>query len=605
MKRSIMAVAGLAALVGCSDVEGPDVEGAPSFSPPREEALLASQRSRAPQATANTAARSWFDIEFAVDGALKPETPIKLTITYTANFATTGADLRVTLPEVEYAELSEWGQAYKTPVGIQVPAKLESNREFSAGGQVEQVTHFSMRAPGIYRVHASAESEQSKPDDFTGRAQPTTHETVWLLVGETGGRILDDFDPDVVPAGFHRQPGPFRKVDPGEPKPSEAGFGFLMRPIIEFAAGLFGKNSCGSDEVCITFVYYDNDLKASHALRDLRYEWKFVNVPDGYEVESGSGVTDSQGKMTAACPDFSIEGAGTVSFDDAKAKIIPNTDNDFRWGHGDCGEELEITLPSREGRTWVNAWHTIRNSEQKFVTRRKMRIQVNPPGETACGYLPAPDVIRVIQNDIWRCIWGSYGLFVLPHEYGHALHEKSLGGVAQIDSTCWVHRPDTWEKLGCAYNEGWADYYAYEVRPTVFGDNIPRQAVYADTMFEQNEYYVTGHDGAHYSGIIMAFFWDLFDDTSESHDSLELDQTVVTKMMGGCEIREGTEWIHPTGIDHLIWCLEAAVDTAVTGGTDYFSTRSPDPTDQNQSDHHWNEDHIRTLWLKNLYNVDG
>ena len=61
----------------------------------------------------------------------------------------------------------------------------------------------------------------------------------------------------------------------------------------------------------------------------------------------------------------------------------------------------------------------------------------------------------------------------------------------------------------------------------------------------------------------------------------------------------------PTGIDHLIWCLEAQVDSDVTEGDDYFQSRSVHPTSQNQSDHDWMESRVRTLWLKNLYKEDG
>ena len=591
MKRSIMAVIALMISTACNDVEGPDL---PRQQGPAEQFLLA--KNRVVTSTADMAARSWFDIEIDVDGFLKPESAIELTVRYTANFATADADLSVTLPEVEYAKLSAWDHAYKTPVGLRVPAKVNTSLGFSAGQETQQTTVFSVNASGIYRILATAESEKIRPDDVEQRVQPTSHETVWILVTESGGRVLDEFDPALVPDGLYPQPGPFREIATGDPKPSGDALG---------ANRAHDSGSCPSNKVCIKFVYYDNDLSESKELRGLFHEWEIVGDIEGFEGESGSGRTDSQGRIQVACPDFSLEGSGTVSFDDAKARIIPRTDHDFSWGHGDCGDEFEVTLPSREGRTWVNAWHTIRNSEQRFVSRRKMRIQVNPPGETACGYLPEPDVIRVIQNDFRRCIWGSYGLFVLPHEFGHALHEKALGGVAAIDTSCAIHWPYTEEKLGCAYNEGWADYFAYEARPTVFGSSIPWHSDYTAEKFENNHYYESGRDGARYSGIIMAFFWDLSDGTSESHDSLELDQADVTDVMSRCKVREGSALISPSGIDHLIWCLEAQVDADVTGGDDYFTTRSPDPTDQNQSDHAWDEDDVRTLWLKNLYNVDG
>ncbi len=36
-------------------------------------------------------------------------------------------------------------------------------------------------------------------------------------------------------------------------------------------------------------------------------------------------------------------------------------------------------------------------------------------------------------------------------------------------------------------------------------------------------------------------------------------------------------WIGPTGIDHLIWCLENQVDTDVTEGDDYFTPPRREP----------------------------
>ena len=59
------------------------------------------------------------------------------------------------------------------------------------------------------------------------------------------------------------------------------------------------------------------------------------------------------------------------------------------------------------------------------------------------------------------------------------------------------------------------------------------------------------------------------------------------------------------GIDHLIWCPENQVDSDIAGGDDYFTTRDPHPTQENQGNHNWNEAHVRKLWLRNLYNVNG
>ncbi|WP_425154718.1 hypothetical protein [Candidatus Palauibacter sp.] len=47
------------------------------------------------------------------------------------------------------------------------------------------------------------------------------------------------------------------------------------------------------------------------------------------------------------------------------------------------------------------------------------------------------------------------------------------------------------------------------------------------------------------------------------------------------------------------------MDSSITGGSDYFQSRGIDPTNENQSNHSWAQDDVRTLWLKNLYDVNG
>lgn len=76
--------------------------------------------------------------------------------------------------------------------------------------------------------------------------------------------------------------------------------------------------------------------------------------------------------------------------------------------------------------------------------------------------------------------------------------------------------------------------------------------------------------------------------------------------MKDCGVRSGgSSWNSPDGIDHLIWCLENQVDTAITNGDDYFQERESHPTQENQNDHSWDEDHIRTMWLMNLYDENA
>ena len=70
----------------------------------------------------------------------------------------------------------------------------------------------------------------------------------------------------------------------------------------------------------------------------------------------------------------------------------------------------------------------------------------------------------------------------------------------------------------------------------------------------------------------------------------------------GSKLTEYATWIQNRGIDHFIYCAEKQVDTTITNS--YFTTRSPDPTDQRESATEpsgWSVNRIRMSWLRNLY----
>ena len=546
------------------------------------------------------AARKWFDITIDADGTLKPDQKIDLTITYEAIFATTDADISVMLPEVENAKLSAWDEDYKVRTGTRLPVKLESNSAFSAGGAVTQSVDFSVEEPGIYSVIASAKSKKVRADETTALVQPVVHEILWLLVDETDGRVLDGYDPDAIPEGYRRQPGPFRKVRPGT-EAGEDGQGL--------AASFASSASCGSNEVCVEVSYFDSDLETPLAVPDVYYEYTIADGQTGYVDYRAEGYTEEDGVFKLGCPSVGEDVSGSVSLDNSVARIVPNARaGSFNVGPGDCGHTLDIVVSADEGRTWTNAIYSIENSRALMNSRSKVNIEVNGAGNTSKCVWDRINTIRLVNADA-DCIWGGFGIFAFAHEYGHAVHEELGGGTAELGTGCGNHQPGSpTETFPCAYNEGWANYHGLITMPTsVYPPSvIPSDPRAIESKYENNTYYSSGLDGSRDEGPIMSFFYDLFDGGGgESHDLLDLDVQDVLTVMGNCEVRVSGSWIAPTGIDHLIWCLENGVDSDITGGDDYFTTRSVHPTAENQSDHSWNETHVRKLWLKNLYNVNG
>ncbi|WP_419941015.1 hypothetical protein [Candidatus Palauibacter sp.] len=600
MRRSIMAVFGLVAAVGCSDLEGPDVNRVPGLS--QDPGFT--QHGSTETLTRNMAARKWFSISIEPTTSLKPDEPIELVVTYTANFATDDADLFVVLPEIESAKLSSWGDGFKMPLGGSIPIKVESNQGFVAGDQTSQSVAFSVPVPGIYRVHATARSNKVRPEETSELTIQSAHKSLWLLVDEDGGRTMRTFDADAISDDYMKQPGPFRKNHGGKQRPADDGSAKDGRDAgIRTGSGAALSRACGSNHICVQLVYVDADVPNDpQPVPGVAYEYAFIDPQTGYEEWSTSGFADSNGEFEVACPGPNDDFRGSLSFNSASVRIIPRTTSALTLGY--CGEDLQIQMASLESRTWTNAYHSIPNSRDMFYNRAKIDIEVNySDADGGCNYLLVEDYIRLYEDEDEGCIWENYGWFVLPHEYGHALHDTRLGGIPPL-SGCSPHAPDDPSNLACAYAEGWADYHGFITQGEVYEGLLPGSSWFTEAKIEDNHYLQNNEDGSIDEGVVAAFFYDLVDPAGEAGDDIDLSGDNVSRVMNRCKVRVGA-WARPNGIDHLIWCLEAAVFEDITDDDDYFPTRTTDPNDQNQSNHSWDEDDIRKLWLKVLYGEDS
>lgn len=126
-------------------------------------------------------------------------------------------------------------------------------------------------------------------------------------------------------------------------------------------------------------------------------------------------------------------------------------------------------------------------------------------------------------------------------------------------------------------------------------------SVEANFWLEEN-----GGDGAIQEGAVAAVFWDITDASNESHDALDAPGSYVASVVKSCEVRESGSWIDRNGIDHLVYCFENVVDSAITSNATYFPTRSTDPADQRETASEpsgWSKTRIRNIWLRNLYDV--
>ena len=124
----------------------------------------------------------------------------------------------------------------------------------------------------------------------------------------TGG-----FNPDVVPEGFRKQPGPFVKIGTDEPTSADG-----------LVSGLASSSSCASTVVCFQTFFYDEDLRGNRFLPEVGYEYSILHELAPTPLV-GSGFADILGNFSVPCPALAADGGGTIQFDDARMKIEPNT----------------------------------------------------------------------------------------------------------------------------------------------------------------------------------------------------------------------------------------------------------------------------------------
>jgi len=212
-----------------------------------------------------------------------------------------------------------------------------------------------------------------------------------------------------------------------------------------------------------------------------------------------------------------------------------------------------------------------------------------------CPFVDPCDQITILS------VWGDFGIHAQAHEYGHALHEKALGGLISSFSDCPTpsgngeHAYDRPQTLRCALGEGWASYFAWATMGS---------AAWHFTEVENNSTLDPGEEGSIVPHAVSAFLFDLTDTGAEPHDAVTYPGHYVAEIIKTCTNFIGSTWQRVHGVDMAIWCLERAVDGTITSNNAYFPNRSPDPTaetEQAAEPSDWSRTAIRTIWLTNLY----
>jgi hypothetical protein len=324
-------------------------------------------------------------------------------------------------------------------------------------------------------------------------------------------------------------------------------------------------------------------------------------------------LTDANGNYAVPC----LGGTYSATLQLVNANVIMDPENTYAAGSGDatCGSYSgarqvvsdEIGMQSHVFRNMVLSV----NATFGMFAQRRGRVRVLTFTTGTSLYDPGADRIEVGL----LAVWGPFGVFTAAHEYGHAFHEKALGGIPQ-----WVcpspHYVSGAHRIDCAYVEGFPDFLAVAARgaEAEFYHDI-RNNRYPPAM--QGTPALAG-DGSVVEGAVAGFLYDLWDGTGYEvdafgvswYDPLQLSGTYLGQVMQTCSIsyeNVGMGRVEANGVDHLIYCMEEAADPTLDdqgffGGraeTGYLT--SPSST---VSFAHPDRTLLRELWIKTLYGRD-
>ena len=162
------------------------------------------------------------------------------------------------------------------------------------------------------------------------------------------------------------------------------------------------------------------------------------------------------------------------------------------------------------------------------------------------------------------------------------MHEKGLGGLWTVESSCATHEVWKVSGYGCAFLEGFADY-AGAIGADLSWETAPSKAPDPDPRIE---------------GFIAMLFWDLIDSANEDADETSYSSSSVGTAFKSCRIRFSGPWRTRNNVSDFVWCMENRINSDVHN--DHFPGLTAPSQQSATRGSDWDADDIRSTWLQNL-----
>lgn len=550
-----------------------------------------------------------FDVNVTTAGSYQPGKPVQIILDVRANLPVGEAHLQVSTPEVEAAKMTGWDRRFQLPVDRPIPAAGSWQQSFARGLSARRTVAITIPERGYYSVVVSAIAQSDLPSHVDGRpVQAVTHKEIWVWIDPSGGRVTAEFDSTVFPEGLLARAGPARASRRSEGRggaasahPSAQATSAQQWNSIRYQALYYNQDSYNPST---------NSFGRYVPLPNVYYSYQVTNVYTGNSAGGGSGYSDANGYFDVSCGDpYWEEYQGRLALQNSKI-VMDNegTDPYFGGDFFDCGEYADPNYPPTGTAKAPSAGaHVFRQMDitadrsRALLGRSRGQLQVElRAGEGTSNYSPFYyDDVEIYEDDVW----GPSGIRTIAHEYGHAVHEKALGGnTASGSCPGGGHYMDGAHSLKCAYSEGFANYHAAATRGSeaAWTGDIEWNRFYPGRRYYSSDGQTW--DGSIIEGAMAAFLLDLTDGSDGDADPIQYPGSYVADMIRTCQ----NDKRRANGIDDIIYCLEGQVDPAVRNSSKYFITRSSSE-DASSASHsagqpwNWSRSAIRQLWTRTLY----
>lgn len=505
-----------------------------------------------------------------VVGDLRPHSAVVVQLEATANAEVAGGIVEVRLPTMAAMEYAGLDKRLRYPVGSKIPIVGSWVVPRMTPGQTwKQSVSFRLPEKGYYNVAVDITARGDGPLDHDPDFADRSNAHFWILASEAGGRVTQDFDAEVFPDRIVPQPGPFR-ARPGWLSASSSP---LVGPDISRDA-----QATSSQLVFVEAVYYHEGQY--HPAVGSRANALLFSQED---TTNERHDVPTNGIVSFRCPGRQqwLEGAYTLP--GSRYAHGSATDAYFSASPSNCGDTIQLVGSGVYYLYWSYLNEVIPRINAHFGFSRSAVEWRIIRGDTYYRWGPFVDRIEFTATVILKSR--------AAHEYVHALHHKSMGGLWRAGN-CDPHITDKPSSYSCAYQEGVADYGA-----AVGARHRTWEGVdWVDSV-------PSNRDLGEIEGNVAGLFWDLIDNNNEANDRTTYPSHYVFSVFKTCRLRYARPYTSWKGVPSFVWCLENRVDRAVHRSKFPGAPAPWSPTslsERAREPSNWNADDIRSTWLQNL-----